>query len=183
MRNHAQKNLYGMLGHLTVSPQYLTLAFNHVVTRAVIKWVPNITGRVARHKGSLVVIPLGHPVDLPVLSGAAVNIDLSRLGVLNGVTGFEASACTSLKDFEESTTDLERCADRYGVCFTGGDSVRTAAGEAGANLLAEAGSFDSVTQDLEIERLAQVLVRGLWGLHWVLTSPSACRRCLDGGLY
>ncbi|KAG8675892.1 hypothetical protein FPOAC1_001887 [Fusarium poae] len=71
--------------------------------------------------------------------------------VLGSVTAFETSACTSLKDFEESSADLEGCANRHSIRFAGGDGVRAAARKAGTDLLTKAGTFDGMAQDLKIQ--------------------------------
>lgn len=95
------------------------------------------------------MIPLRNPINLPILSRTTIDIDLGRLGVLNSVATLKTGAHTCLKDLEETTTDLERCANGDCVGFTLGNCVGTSAGEARTNFLAEAGSFYCAAQDFE----------------------------------
>lgn len=90
------------------------------------------------------MIPLRNPVNLTVLSRAALDADLRGLGVGNLVSTFKASAHTSFEDFEKPTAELKRCTNGNAVGFASGDRVGASTGETRANLLAESWPFDAV---------------------------------------
>ena len=88
------------------------------------------------------MIPFRNPINLPILSGTTIDIDLCRLGVLNNVAALKTGAYTCFEDFEETTTDFERCAYGDGVGFALGYCVGASAREAWSDFLAEAVTFD-----------------------------------------